>query len=191
MTEQTKSGGLMPYPGSGLWRTAFKVPLYLWRMGLGSILGHNFVVMTTTGRKSGLPRHTMTEYAWINNRVVVASGWGTQAQWVKNLESDPHLTVQTAHGTQSCIAHRIEDDETLTSVYQHMQSSPAFLPSLHTWGIEPPTLAGLLQHKDRAHFFMCEPTADATPLPLKTDLTWVWAVIGVSFFIGWLSGRRQ
>jgi deazaflavin-dependent oxidoreductase (nitroreductase family) len=160
-------------------------------MGLGGLLGHNFVVMTTIGRKSGLPRHTMTEYAWINGRVVVASGWGAQAQWVKNLEADSHLTVQTAHGTQSCTAHRIDDDDLLTTVYQRMQSSPAFAPSLHTWGIEPPSLENLLQHKDRAYFFMCEPTTDPAPTPLETDLTWVWGVIGISFFVGWLAGQRK
>ena len=182
----------MAYPGhSEGWRLAFKAPLYLWRMGLGPLLGIQFVVLTTTGRKSGLPRHTMTEYTRVNEQVVLASGWGDQAQWVKNLAADPHATVQTVHGTEHCIARRINDDATLTKVYYQMQSSPAFIPSLNSWNIDPPTLASVLSHKDRTHFYTFDPTDDPTPAPLETDLTWTWILVAIGFILGRLTARRK
>jgi len=66
MTEipERKPRGMMVYPQSA-WRKLFmKMPLYYWRMGLGPILKRWFLVLTTAGRKSGQPRHTMLEFSW-------------------------------------------------------------------------------------------------------------------------------
>jgi hypothetical protein len=66
LTAEAYSAGaqlLRQYPVRGSWlRWTFKAPLYLWRMGLGFLIGRYIMVITTSGRKSGLPRHTMAEW---------------------------------------------------------------------------------------------------------------------------------
>ena len=71
MTEkyQQKASGSMTYPKKGtLNRLNFKSPLIWWRMGLGPLMSHQalagnkMLVLTSWGRKSQLPRHTMLTY---------------------------------------------------------------------------------------------------------------------------------
>ena len=93
---------LRQYPVRDSWlRWVFKAPLYLWRMGLGFLIGRYIMVITTTGRKSGLPRHTMAEWHPLNGGKFVPVNYGERAQWYRNIEADPHVTIQTSDGTQS------------------------------------------------------------------------------------------
>ena len=78
------------------WRNwAFKSPLILWRMGLGPVMGHIFSLITVKGRRSGLPRHVLTEYLRDGDSLYVFCAYGAKSQWYKNLMADPHATVQT------------------------------------------------------------------------------------------------
>ncbi len=43
------------HPPRGLARIGFRIPIILYRLGLGGLLGTRFLLLTHTGRKSGLP----------------------------------------------------------------------------------------------------------------------------------------
>lgn len=45
----------------GLLRLGFRLPIWLYRLNLGWILGERFLLLTHTGRKSGLVRQTVIE----------------------------------------------------------------------------------------------------------------------------------
>jgi deazaflavin-dependent oxidoreductase (nitroreductase family) len=105
------------YPAGPLGRVAFKAPLTLWRMGLGRLLGGVMVVITHTGRKSGLPRRTMTEYQRDGETIYVPVAFGDRAQWYQNIAADPRVTLQTDRGARSMLAHRVTGDEELGRVY--------------------------------------------------------------------------
>lgn len=84
----------MPYP-KGLLKLLFKTPILLYRLGLGFLIGRLFMIMTTTGRKSGQPRRTAIEFHEFEGKPTVMSGWGTKTDWYRNLEANPPATVQT------------------------------------------------------------------------------------------------
>jgi deazaflavin-dependent oxidoreductase (nitroreductase family) len=71
----------------------------LWRLGLGPVIGRLFMIMTTTGRVSGLPRRTAIEFHEIDGRPCVLANW-PQSNWLRNLAANPILTVQTWRGAQ-------------------------------------------------------------------------------------------
>ncbi len=92
---EQKARGAMAYPARGtLNRLLFKTPLIWWRMGLGPILGHSMLVLTTWGRKSRVPRHSMLSFTPLPEHIYVGAGWGTHCDWYQNLVADPHVTVQ-------------------------------------------------------------------------------------------------
>lgn len=186
-------GGLAS-PPVGWRRALLRTPLLLWRLGGRPVIGQRFAVLTTTGRRSGLPRRVVVEYVLVNHCVVVASGWGDQADWVKNIAANPVVTVQTANRTQTCAARRITDRATLTVVYHALRASPALARVLQAWGVHTPTLDGLLAAADRSHFYMLEPTAAAAPPPLPEDLRWLttFALLPLALLaLGYLRrGRR-
>ncbi len=184
---------LMVYPRQKWHKLLFKMPLILWRMGLGPLMGHYVLVLTTWGRKSGLPRHVMTEYHVMRGRIYVPCAFGPKSQWYRNLAADPHVTVQTWQGAESMLAHRVTDDEELRAVYTLIRRRN---PVMLHWYLEslglPDDVAALVAHKDRVYIIRFDPTSEPTPPPLEVDLAWIWPVwMLLSAFRRWLSGKRS
>ncbi|NOZ29358.1 MAG: nitroreductase family deazaflavin-dependent oxidoreductase [Chloroflexi bacterium] len=189
-TYPQREGGLMIYPRGWL-RWAVKAPILLWRLGFGPILGRIFMLLTTTGRKSGLPRRTMVEYHMLNGRIYAPCAFGPKAQWYKNIVADPRVTVQTAHGVQSMIATRVTDDEEILAVYELLRRrDPVILDAyLRSLDIRPDP-ADVVAKKDRIYWLRFDPTDEPTPPPLEADLAWVWPVVLVLLLGLWLLRRR-
>jgi deazaflavin-dependent oxidoreductase (nitroreductase family) len=77
---------------------AFRLPISLYRLHLGWLLGHRFLLLTHRGRKSGRIRKTVLEvvsYDPETHESVVVSGWGERADWYRNIQANPALEVQT------------------------------------------------------------------------------------------------
>ena len=90
---------LLKHRRGRLSRLVFRTPLALYRIGLGGVLGHEFVVLTHVGRRTGHVHETVLKvlrYDAITQESVVASAWGTQADWYLNLQVHPALAVRTA-----------------------------------------------------------------------------------------------
>jgi deazaflavin-dependent oxidoreductase (nitroreductase family) len=84
---------------SPILRTLFQVPKVLYRLGLGRLLGHHFMLLAHTGRTSGRVYRTVLEVVHYDARThesIVCSGWGTRADWYRNVLSSPPLEVRTA-----------------------------------------------------------------------------------------------
>jgi hypothetical protein len=54
----------------------------------------NLLVLTTKGRKSGQPRHTVLEYRRHGSKLYLVSAWGNRPNWINNLQADSTVTVQ-------------------------------------------------------------------------------------------------
>ena len=64
---------------SGTLRLVFRLPIYLYRLNLGWLLGHRGLLLIHQGRKSGLLWETVLEvirYDPATKESVVLSGWG-------------------------------------------------------------------------------------------------------------------
>ncbi len=84
---------------SGLARLAFRAPILLYRLGLGRLLGHRFLLLTHTGRISGLSRQAVLEVVRYNSKIgayYIAVGFGKQTDWYKNILANPKITVLSA-----------------------------------------------------------------------------------------------
>jgi deazaflavin-dependent oxidoreductase (nitroreductase family) len=66
----------------------------LYGMGLGRFLGRIILLLTTTGRKTGLRRVTPLQYEEIDGNVYVASALGTKADWYRNILANPCVEVR-------------------------------------------------------------------------------------------------
>jgi deazaflavin-dependent oxidoreductase (nitroreductase family) len=84
-------------------------PVYLYRWRLGWLLGRRFLLLTHTGRRTGLRRQTVLEvmdYRKEGPEAVVMSGFGRDADWFRNIEATSPAEVDI--GTQHFnAAHRI------------------------------------------------------------------------------------
>jgi len=178
-----KTSASMAYPRKGtLNRLVYKTPLILWRTGLGSLLSHpllggsRMLALTTRGRKSGQPRHTMLSYVPAGGKDFVCSGWGKRSDWVQNIRNDPLVTVQVGRRQYSARAYRVEDLEEFITVAEEMfltGGDSHFGPWLDSHGIRSDR-EDMIAKRERLMIFGFKPVPEAGPAPLTADLRWIW-----------------
>jgi deazaflavin-dependent oxidoreductase (nitroreductase family) len=66
----------------------------LYAVGLGPLVGQLVLLLTTTGRKTGLPRVTALQYEQVDGAYMLGSSRGLRADWVRNLTADPQVEVR-------------------------------------------------------------------------------------------------
>ncbi|MBM3181411.1 MAG: nitroreductase family deazaflavin-dependent oxidoreductase [Chloroflexi bacterium] len=179
------------YPSGWLLKQAFKVPIPLWRMGLGFLVGKLFMILTTTGRKSGQPRHTAIEFREYKGRKYVYCAFGEKADWYKNILTDPRVTIQTASGTEHVIARRITDEGELVEAFEFVAHNPTMRRWVQALGFRL-NRDEFIAQKERFYLVTFDLTDESTPSTLEADLKWIWLVVIVliSILIGWLSIRQ-
>ena len=67
------------------------------------------LLLTTTGRKSGLPRQTRLQYEKEEGVIYVAAARGQQADWFRNILANPRVEVQFEGQTLCGLAEPITD----------------------------------------------------------------------------------
>lgn len=122
-----QSGTVIPYP-TGLLRWLLRFPLIMYRLGLGWMLGWiPFLVLTTRGRKTGLPRHAMLEWRRHGSKYYLLSGWGKRPNWVQNLIQEPIVTVQRGSLLFPARATVVTDPaEAMRALYMFRRNSPVY-----------------------------------------------------------------
>jgi len=91
----------------GLTRLAFRAPNWLYRIGLGWLLGNRFLQLTHIGRKSGMRRRTVLEvvrYERATGTYNIAAGFGEQSDWYRNILKNPHVEVRCGRRHTNAIA---------------------------------------------------------------------------------------
>ncbi len=69
--------------------------------------------LTTTGRRTGVPRRIEIWFAAAGDGAVIylLAGGGERAGWVRNLRAAPHVTVEIADGRFAGTAHVVDDPD--------------------------------------------------------------------------------
>ncbi len=78
-----------------------------YRRGLGPT--RRVLLLTTQGRKSGLPRVTPLQFEQVNDAYYVSSARGQAADWFKNILADPNVHLQIGVREWDAVAEPITD----------------------------------------------------------------------------------
>ena len=70
-----------------------------------------FVLLETTGRRSGLPRHTPVGNGLVGDTFWLVAVHGNQADYVRNVRADPRVRVKIGHQWRSGTAVLLVDDD--------------------------------------------------------------------------------
>lgn len=96
-----------------------RLPIPLYRAGLGRLLGPRLVMIEHEGRKSGEPRYVVVEVVERDGRALrVASGFGTRAQWYRNLRANGVAYLSTGGVRRERAAVTLLDDEDSRAVLE-------------------------------------------------------------------------
>ena len=114
---------------NGLVRHLLRAPVYLYRWRLGWLLGHRFLLLTHVGRRTGLRRQTVleiVEYRREGPEAVVVNAFGSDSDWVRNIEAGPGEEVTV--GSQHFIAsHRFLGEEEAMRVMEGYEYRNRFI----------------------------------------------------------------
>lgn len=103
-----------PAPPGGILRTLLGLPVHLYDAGLGVLLGHRFLLLVHTGRKTGRRRETVLEvvrYDPTTSESVVAAGWGRRTGWLHNVEAGLAHEVRTGRTRFAPVYRILPPDE--------------------------------------------------------------------------------
>ena len=117
----------------GLSRLAFRLPIWLFRARLGWLLGNRFVLLTHTGRKSGLSRQTVLEvvrYDKASGACIVASGWGTKSDWFHNVTANPKIVIQIRNKRSAAVAERLSAEIAAQELLDYARRHPLAMRGL-------------------------------------------------------------
>jgi deazaflavin-dependent oxidoreductase (nitroreductase family) len=103
-------------------------PVTLYRLGLGPLIGNVILLLTTTGRKSGLPRVTPLQYELIAGDYYFGAALGLKSDWVRNLQADPRVHIQVKQKKLTGRAEVITDlDQIVDYVQYRLERHPRMI----------------------------------------------------------------
>ena len=82
---------------------------FLYFIGLGPLVGRIVLLLTTTGRKTGLLRVTPLQYEEVDGVYYIGSTRGKKADWFRNLVADPNVEVRVKSRRFKGVAEPITD----------------------------------------------------------------------------------
>ncbi len=182
---QQRGRFLIAHPGRGWRRIWMRTPLLYWRLGLKRLLVRarlfHCLVLTTRGRKSGQPRHTMLAHFVLDGHIYIGAGWGQRTQWYQNILADPRVTVETRGPAFGAVARTVTDEE-LRKIYWHARGmGPLWMwkRSLKSWDIRD-EVEDFVAKRDRIPYLRLDPSGECPLPPLRADLVWVWPVLVIA-----------
>jgi deazaflavin-dependent oxidoreductase (nitroreductase family) len=179
----------LPYP-FGLSRAMLRLPIYGYRLGLGWLMQQiGLMVLTTWGRKSGLPRHTAIEYRTHGSKVYVVSAWGRRPNWYRNLIEQPVVRIRMGRHRFSARASVVEDSgEALRVLYLFRKRAPVIYDAIlaHLSEQDSVDVRTLPDVSDRFTIVRFDPSNEVVgPPTVDADLRWLWAAAGMMLLALW------
>jgi deazaflavin-dependent oxidoreductase (nitroreductase family) len=131
---------LTPRDGIGpVFKWIFRTPILYYKIGLGWMLEKRFLLLTTTGRRSGKPRQTPLEYVYNpqDDSYRVSPGWGGNTDWYKNVRHNPRVSVQVGQRTFEAVAEPAPDEEAAVFMAAVSKRHPSMDKVWNRWSDKP------------------------------------------------------
>ena len=101
-------------PPRGPFAFVLRLPIALYRVKLGWLLGSRFLMLRHRGRRSGIARSTVLEVIHRDRAAgayYVAAAWAERAQWYRNVIANPRVGVTIGRSSFNGIATVLGGDD--------------------------------------------------------------------------------
>jgi deazaflavin-dependent oxidoreductase (nitroreductase family) len=123
-------------PPEGFPRFLYRLPLWIYRLGLGGFLGKRFIRIFHKGRISGKKREAVVEIVRFepeSGTAVTISAWGDRADWFRNIRKNPQVEAQIGWNRFAAEATILSEDQRVTEFLNYARIHPVMavrLPGL-------------------------------------------------------------
>jgi deazaflavin-dependent oxidoreductase (nitroreductase family) len=152
----------------------------MWRLGLGQFINiwpegsGRIMVITTTGRKSGLKRRTPVNYAIQDGELYCMAGFGSGSDWYRNMRSNPKIEVWMPDSWWSAEVEEVANSPQRLPLIRQIIINSGFAGRL--FGIDAHTISDAALEKVTAPYVLLHlrRTAARTGPGGPNDLAWIW-----------------
>ena len=133
MTDARSTDQQIPDPPRGLKAIPWRLPIWLYRLHLGWLVGHRALLLTHKGRVSGKDRTAMLEvikYDKATNTHYVASGFGKKSDWYQNISKTPYVVIQVGSKNFPVQAVSLSADEAREVFLEYNSEHPIAIKNL-------------------------------------------------------------
>jgi deazaflavin-dependent oxidoreductase (nitroreductase family) len=156
--------------------------VFMWRLGLGRFMSRReltgqIMVITHTGRKSGLRRRTPVNYALVDGEVYCTAGFGAQSDWYRNIQADPQVEVWLPDGWWAGVAEDVSAAPQRLELLRQVLVASGFASVAA--GIDPFKIsdAELARVSEKYCLVRIRRTLPCTGVDGPGDLAWVWPLV--------------
>ncbi len=154
--------------------------IMLWRLGLGPWLDvrpdwwSQIMVITHTGRKSGLKRQTAVNYALVDGEIYCLAGFGSGSDWYLNLLKNPQVEVWLPNGWWGGFAEEVSESPQRLRLLREIIIASSFVGRLA--GLDAHAMSDEELDRVTAQYrlFHVKRTEARTGPGGPGDLGWVW-----------------
>ena len=114
-------------PPKGISRLLWRAPIWIYRLGLGGLMGGRFLLLNHTGRESGLPRQTVlevTNHDEVRKTYYVAAGFGKKSDWFLNIQKTPEVIIQVRRKKMPVTAVILDSDASGQAMVNYARRYP-------------------------------------------------------------------
>jgi deazaflavin-dependent oxidoreductase (nitroreductase family) len=174
-----------------------KFMVLLWQFGLGRFInlfpkwGGRIMVLAHTGRRSGTQRFTPVNYFEANGDIYCTAGFGSVADWYKNILSNPNVEVWMPDGYWAGVAEDISKDEDRLKIMRQVLINSGFAAPL--FGINPNNISeqALQNATNTYRLIRIRKTEARTGNNGPGSLSWIWPITTVLLLLALLRRRRD
>ncbi|NNJ09237.1 nitroreductase family deazaflavin-dependent oxidoreductase [Chloroflexales bacterium ZM16-3] len=158
-----------------------RMMVLLWRLGLGPSLSlvpaitGRYLVLSHTGRRSGIVRRTPLNYARVGETIYVTAGFGAVSDWYRNILAHPQVEIWLPDGSYAARAEELPDSHPQRlALLREVLKGSGFATLLA--GINPYTFsdARLARASRFYRLIAITPGAVLRGPDGPGDLSWVW-----------------
>lgn len=174
-----------------------RLMLLMWRLGIGpwrpdlpEALGH-YLILTHTGRKSGLKYQTPVNYAVVDGEIYISAGFGTLSDWFRNIQANPQVEIWLAEGRWNGKAVEVTGAEQRLRLLRQVLIGSGFAAGLFG-GLDPHTIPDAeLERLTQDYRLIHLQRSELLPgLGEFASLAWVWPTLVTGLLVA-LSWRRR
>jgi deazaflavin-dependent oxidoreductase (nitroreductase family) len=122
-----------PSPPRGIRAIPWRLPIYIYRIGLGWILGNRFLLLRHIGRISGELRFAVLEVVYHRrgtDTYCVVSGFGTRSDWYQNILKHKVAEIQIGRKRIPVQAQQLGTSEAGEILLCYAQENPGSFKAL-------------------------------------------------------------
>ena len=117
----------------GMSRWFIRMPITFYRLRLGWLFGHRFLLLNHTGRKSGASRQTVLEVLrWDDaaHTPTVVSGFGSKSDWYLNVRHNPKVNIHIGREQFDAEAVELSPEEAAVEFIDYARRHPGAMKAL-------------------------------------------------------------